>query len=105
MMKILIFLAFCVHLSAAETHTLQYVYTGVTPGINFPEFTALSQLDGVQYEYYDSTIRKSIPKTEWIKKIDADDPDYWNRYTQILGGIQEIFKGNVDILMKLFNQT
>ncbi|XP_053466634.1 BOLA class I histocompatibility antigen, alpha chain BL3-7 isoform X2 [Ictalurus furcatus] len=104
-MKILLFLVFGVHLAAAVTHTLQVFYTGVTPGINFPEFTALSQLDGVQYEYYDSKIRKKIPKTEWIKKIDADDPHYWNTYTQVLQENEEIFKFNVDTLMQRFNHT
>ncbi|XP_053509838.1 BOLA class I histocompatibility antigen, alpha chain BL3-7-like isoform X2 [Ictalurus furcatus] len=105
MMKILIFLGFCVHLPAAVTHILQFFYTGVTPGINFPEFTALSQLDGVQHEYYDSKIRKKIPKTEWIKRINAVDPGYWDRYTQVLQENEKIFKGNVDKLMQCFNQS
>ncbi|XP_053530403.1 BOLA class I histocompatibility antigen, alpha chain BL3-7 isoform X2 [Ictalurus punctatus] len=104
-MKALIFLTFSLHLSSAVTHSLQYIYTAVIPGINFPEFTALSQLDGVQHEYYDSKIRKKIPKTEWIKKIDTDDPDYWNKYTQVLRGNEATFNVSVDALMQRFNQT
>ncbi|KAL6465916.1 hypothetical protein MHYP_G00260490 [Metynnis hypsauchen] len=46
-----------------------------------------------------------IPKTDWMKKIDADDLDYWNRYTQILQHHQEIFRVNVNILMQRFSHT
>ncbi|KAF4074733.1 hypothetical protein AMELA_G00242650 [Ameiurus melas] len=87
------------------THSLQYVYTGVTPGINFPEFTALGQVDGQQFDYYDSKIRKKIPKMEWILKVNADDPHYWNKGTQILQGNQETFKVNMNTAMQRFNQT
>nr|AAD08650.1 MHC class I alpha chain [Ictalurus punctatus] len=104
-MKALIFLTFFLHLSSAVTHSMQIFYTGVTPGINFPEFTALGQVDGQQFNYYDSKMRRTIPKTEWIQKINADDPDYWNRQTQIRQGWQETFKVDMDTLMRRFNQT
>ncbi|XP_053509786.1 BOLA class I histocompatibility antigen, alpha chain BL3-7 isoform X2 [Ictalurus furcatus] len=104
-MKVFLFLTFSVHVSSAVTHSLQYIFTGVTPGINFPEFTTVGQVDGQQFDYYDSNIRKVIPKTEWIQKVNADNPDYWNRNTQIRQGWQEIFKVDMDTLMQLFNQT
>ncbi|XP_053530361.1 BOLA class I histocompatibility antigen, alpha chain BL3-7 [Ictalurus punctatus] len=104
-MKALIFLTFSLHLSSAVTHSMQYIYTGVTPGVNFPEFTALGQVDGQQFGYYDSKIRNYIPKTEWIQKVNADDPDYWNTNTQTDQSWQESFKVNVDTLMRRFNQT
>ncbi|KAF4074755.1 hypothetical protein AMELA_G00242800 [Ameiurus melas] len=104
-LKVLIFLTCSLHLSSSVTHSLQYVYTGVTPGINFPEFTALGQVDGQQFDYYDSKIRRETPKTEWIQKINADDPDYWNRETQNLQGWQEMFKANMATAMQRFNQT
>ncbi|XP_060739562.1 patr class I histocompatibility antigen, alpha chain G-like [Tachysurus vachellii] len=87
------------------THSLQYFYTVVTTEMNFPEFTAVGLVDGGQFVYYDSNIRRMIPKTEWIQKMNYDDPDYWNRETQKLQGSEEIFKVNVDILMMRFNQT
>ncbi|KAL6466127.1 hypothetical protein MHYP_G00262600 [Metynnis hypsauchen] len=87
------------------SHSLQYFYTAVTPGINFPEFTVVGQVDGEQIGYYDSNIRKFIPKTEWMKKTEADDPDYWNRETHSSQGHQESFKANVATAMQRFNQT
>ncbi|KAI5086402.1 major histocompatibility complex class I UEA precursor, partial [Silurus meridionalis] len=84
-------------------HSLQYFYTGVTPGINFPEFTTVGQVDGQQFVYYDSNIRKVIPKTQWIQNNEGED--YWNSETQISQGNQESFKTGVGILMQRFNQT
>ncbi|KAK2845910.1 hypothetical protein Q7C36_010764 [Tachysurus vachellii] len=102
-MKTLIFFTFSLHLSSAVTHSLQYFFTGVSPGINFPEFTTLGQVDGGQIDYYDSKIRKMIPKTEWMQKNEGED--YWNRETQNAQGDQETFKVGVATLMQRFNQT
>ncbi|MCJ8746641.1 hypothetical protein PDJAM_G00143890 [Pangasius djambal] len=101
-LKALIFLTVSLHLSSAVTHSLQYIYTAVT-GINFPEYTAVGQVDGGQFVFYDSNIRKMIPKTEWIQKHEGED--YWSRETQKSQSHQETFKANVDILMQRFNQT
>ncbi|TUQ19255.1 H-2 class I histocompatibility antigen, K-K alpha chain [Bagarius yarrelli] len=94
----------CVFYTFTVTHTLQYLYTGAT-GINFPEFITVGQVDGGQFVYYDSNIRKAIPKTEWIQKVNADDPDYWNRETEGCQGQQEVYKANVATGMQRFNQT
>ncbi|XP_058231138.1 BOLA class I histocompatibility antigen, alpha chain BL3-6-like isoform X2 [Hemibagrus wyckioides] len=101
--KTLIFFTCSLHLSSADTHSLKYFFTGVTPGINFPEFTLVGQVDGAQFVYYDSNIRKMIPTTEWIQKYVEED--YWNRETQKLQGNQGNIKASVDILMQRFNQT
>ncbi|KAL6466129.1 hypothetical protein MHYP_G00262620 [Metynnis hypsauchen] len=104
-MKSLLFLALTVNLASAASHSLHYIYTAVTPGMQFPEFTTVGVVDREQCDYYDSNIRRVIPKAEWMKKIDADDPDYWNRNIQTLLSDQEIFKVNLDILMQRFNRT
>ncbi|XP_036455024.1 H-2 class I histocompatibility antigen, Q9 alpha chain-like [Colossoma macropomum] len=104
-MESLLFLALSVHLASAGSHSLQYIYTAVTPGINFPEFSVVGLVDGEQIGYYDSNIRKMIPKTGWMEKVNADDPDYWNRETQISQSHQETFKVNVATAMQRFNQT
>ncbi|XP_036418572.1 H-2 class I histocompatibility antigen, Q9 alpha chain-like [Colossoma macropomum] len=104
-MKSLLFLALTINLTSAATHSLQYHHTAVTPGINLPEFSVVGQVDGEQVVYYDSNIRKMIPKTGWIKKVEADDPDYWNKETQISQSHQGTFKANVATAMQRFNQT
>ncbi|KAK3506023.1 hypothetical protein QTP70_020506 [Hemibagrus guttatus] len=93
---------FCCHVSTV-THSLQYLYTAVTPGINFPEFTAVGQVDGQQIVYYDSKIRKMIPKTEWMQKIGIDD--YWNTETERTWSDQEDLHHLLHTVMKSFNHN
>ncbi|KAM9446987.1 BOLA class I histocompatibility antigen, alpha chain BL3-7-like [Clarias gariepinus] len=102
-MKALMFLTFSFHLSSAVTHSLQYLYTAVTPGINVPEFTVVGLMDGQEFEYYDSDLRNATPKTEWIQKINSTD--YWTRHTQIYQVFQKSIKTGLNIVMKNFNHT
>ncbi|KAI4893480.1 hypothetical protein NFI96_006757 [Prochilodus magdalenae] len=81
----------------------EYKYTGVTPGISFPEFTLVGLLDGEEFVYYDSNIRRMIPKTEWMTKAEDDDPDYWNRNTQWAQASQEDF--SLVTVMQLYKHT
>ncbi|XP_036455151.1 class I histocompatibility antigen, F10 alpha chain-like isoform X2 [Colossoma macropomum] len=87
----------------AASHSLQYIITATTSRIHFPEYTAVGLVDGEQFVYYDSNISKMIPKTEWMKKNVGED--YWTTETQKQERAQEIFKANLVILMKRFNQT
>ncbi|XP_053085088.1 BOLA class I histocompatibility antigen, alpha chain BL3-7 isoform X5 [Pangasianodon hypophthalmus] len=101
-LKALLFLTFSVHLSSAGIHTLQYLYTALTTGRNV---TAVGLVDGEQFVSYDSNIKKLIPKTEWIKKVEADDPRYWERETDRAQDQQEFFQNNLATVMQSFNQT
>ncbi|XP_035284140.1 BOLA class I histocompatibility antigen, alpha chain BL3-7-like isoform X5 [Anguilla anguilla] len=87
----------------SASHSLKYFYTGVTAGIDFPEFTALGLVDDEQITYYDSNIERMIPKTEWVKEnVGAD---YWDRETRKALGTQQTFKADIGNLMRRFNQT
>ncbi|KAL7836198.1 hypothetical protein AOLI_G00274820 [Acnodon oligacanthus] len=85
------------------SHSLQYFYTTITPGLHFPEFTVVGLVDGEQFVYYDSNIRKKIPKTEWMEKNEGED--YWKTETETSQHHQEAFRYDVTSLMKRFNQT
>ncbi|KAI4904084.1 hypothetical protein NFI96_031505, partial [Prochilodus magdalenae] len=87
------------------SHSLQYFYTAVTPGINFPEFTVVGLVDGEKIDYYDSNIRRMIPKMEWMERINDNDPNYWNKETQKAQTAEENFKMSVGTIMQRFNQT
>ncbi|KAM9447106.1 BOLA class I histocompatibility antigen, alpha chain BL3-7-like [Clarias gariepinus] len=96
----LLFLSLFVHLSTQDTHSLQYLHTSFSSRTDGPEFTAAIWVDGEEVVYYDSNISKAIPKTEWIKKNDAEDPDYWNRNTQTVHIIMKRFRPKVSVFQK-----
>ncbi|KAL6490090.1 hypothetical protein MHYP_G00004350 [Metynnis hypsauchen] len=63
-------------LSKNPPHTLCSTFTPQSPGLHFPEFSTVGLVDGEQFVYYYSNIKKKIPKTEWMEK--NVDEDYWN---------------------------
>ncbi|XP_047461947.1 class I histocompatibility antigen, F10 alpha chain-like [Mugil cephalus] len=89
--------------AAAVTHSLQYIYTASSGMTDFPEFVNLGMLDGVQMDYYDSVIRKVIPKQDWMAKNEG--PEYWERQTQASFGAEQSFKVNIGTAKERFNQT
>ncbi|KAJ8273793.1 hypothetical protein GJAV_G00105580 [Gymnothorax javanicus] len=87
----------------SASHSLKYFYTAVTPGIELPEFTAVGTVDDVQFMYYDSNIRRMIPKTEWINENEA--ADYWKRAIPILTQEQQFIYASLEIATAHFNHT
>nr|XP_061820777.1 class I histocompatibility antigen, F10 alpha chain-like [Nerophis lumbriciformis] len=86
-------------------HTLQYFTTASSQVPNFPEYVEVGYVDGVEISYYDSNIRKAESKQDWMNKITAEDPKYWQRVTEISVGNEFNDKHNLEVLKKRFNQT
>uniref|UniRef100_A0A3B1II88 MHC class I-like antigen recognition-like domain-containing protein n=1 Tax=Astyanax mexicanus TaxID=7994 RepID=A0A3B1II88_ASTMX len=86
-----------------STHSLQYFFTGVTPGISFPEFTVVGQLDGLQGGCYDSNSGRVILKEDWVKN--SNDTEHWKMMAQYAESDQVEFRWRLSYLMKIFNQT
>uniref|UniRef100_A0A3B3Q6I7 MHC class I-like antigen recognition-like domain-containing protein n=1 Tax=Paramormyrops kingsleyae TaxID=1676925 RepID=A0A3B3Q6I7_9TELE len=86
------------------THSLQYVYSGSSGIPNLPEFMTVGLVDGEPITYYDSNIRREVPRQEWMAK--AVDPDYWNRNTQVSMDTEVIghLLGRKYIFKMLFNK-
>uniref|UniRef100_A0A3B3QNU6 Ig-like domain-containing protein n=1 Tax=Paramormyrops kingsleyae TaxID=1676925 RepID=A0A3B3QNU6_9TELE len=85
------------------THSLQYVYSAMSGIPNLPEFIDVGLLDGEPFTYYDSDIRRKIPRQEWMTK--AVDADYWDQGTQNLMGTELVFINDIKVLKPRFNQT
>ncbi|KAL7839177.1 hypothetical protein SRHO_G00258350 [Serrasalmus rhombeus] len=102
-MKSLLLLIFTLHLTSAVTHSLDFFFTGVTPGTSFPEFTAVGQVDGLQGGYFDSNSNNVTLQAEWIK--DNKDEKHWNLITQQACRYRKAFKVSIDEIMHRFSHT
>ncbi|XP_047461948.1 class I histocompatibility antigen, F10 alpha chain-like [Mugil cephalus] len=104
-MKLFVFLLCLVHGVSAVTHSLKYIYTTSSQVPNFPEFVVVGLVDEVQMVHYDSNTKRFEPKQDWIKKYTEDDPQYWESQTGNFLAAHQVFKGNIEIAKKRFNQT
>ncbi|XP_061877699.1 class I histocompatibility antigen, F10 alpha chain-like [Entelurus aequoreus] len=86
-------------------HTLQYFQTASSQVTNFPEFVEVGYVDGVEISYYDNNIRKAESKQDWMNKITAEDPKYWQRQTERNVGNEFRAKHSLEVRKKRFNQT
>ncbi|XP_057683797.1 class I histocompatibility antigen, F10 alpha chain-like [Corythoichthys intestinalis] len=86
-------------------HTLKYIDTASSQIPNFPEYLSVGYVDGVQITQYDSKSRKYRPKQEWMNKITAEDPPYWERNAQVNMREEQVNKVNIEIAKERFNQT
>ncbi|XP_044190659.1 major histocompatibility complex class I-related gene protein-like isoform X8 [Thunnus albacares] len=90
----------------SEKHSLTYIYTAFSKPVGLPgihEFTALGLMDDRMIDYYDSDLKKKVPKQPWMKeRLPAD---YWEKGTQSRLSKQQWFKDSIDILKKRMNQT
>ncbi|XP_059571272.1 H-2 class I histocompatibility antigen, Q9 alpha chain [Alligator mississippiensis] len=84
------------------SHRLRYFYTGVSePGPGLPEFGTVGYVDDQLFVHYDSEIKKTLPRVDWMK----EGPEYWNRETQKFQGTQEGFRVDLGTLRGRYNQT
>uniref|UniRef100_A0A3B4U6N5 MHC class I-like antigen recognition-like domain-containing protein n=1 Tax=Seriola dumerili TaxID=41447 RepID=A0A3B4U6N5_SERDU len=62
-------------------------------------------VDDAPMYYCDSKTKRTELKQDWMNKVTADDPQYWETETQICVGKQQTFKANIGIVKQRFNQT
>nr|AKP95855.1 MHC class I antigen [Ctenopharyngodon idella] len=102
-MRSVVLLLLGVHLAYAGTHSLKYFYTAVSGDIDFPEFTIVGLVDEGQFMYFDSNIKRVVPKTEWMRQ--KEGADYWDRNTQIATGAHQNFRNNIQVAKERFNHS
>ncbi|XP_035197099.1 class I histocompatibility antigen, F10 alpha chain-like isoform X2 [Oxyura jamaicensis] len=90
--------------AASEPHSLRYFYTSVSePGLGLPQFVTVGYVDGEIFVRYDSETRRTDAMMDWMAAI--DDPQYWERNTQIFQNSEQIFRMGLDTLRERYNQS
>uniref|UniRef100_A0A8C5WTA8 MHC class I-like antigen recognition-like domain-containing protein n=1 Tax=Laticauda laticaudata TaxID=8630 RepID=A0A8C5WTA8_LATLA len=70
-----------------------YFYTSISdPSQGLPQFVTVGYVDGQ-------------PRVSWIEKVGKEDPQYWERETQISHGYEEAFRRNLGTLRIHYNQS
>lgn len=82
---------------------MTYMYTATSGIPSFPEFIIVGLLDDKPLVYYDSVLKKMIPRQEWISNCMPSD--YWKRETDISIGYTQLYKMNIDIAKSRFNHS
>uniref|UniRef100_A0A8C2TV66 MHC class I-like antigen recognition-like domain-containing protein n=1 Tax=Coturnix japonica TaxID=93934 RepID=A0A8C2TV66_COTJA len=87
-----------------EHHKLRFFTTAMTdPGPGLPWFVSVGYVDGEIFVHYDSTTRRTVPRTEWMAA--SMDQQYWDGQTEI-GHISEpINRENLVTAARLYNRT
>ncbi|XP_042746654.1 class I histocompatibility antigen, F10 alpha chain-like [Lagopus leucura] len=92
--------------AAGEPHSLRYYHTTMDdPGPGLPWFVEVGYVDGEIFVHYDSTARRYVPRTEWVKAAGAVDPGYWERNTQIAQSNERVYRVGLNTLQERFNQS
>uniref|UniRef100_A0A673MVX2 Ig-like domain-containing protein n=1 Tax=Sinocyclocheilus rhinocerous TaxID=307959 RepID=A0A673MVX2_9TELE len=96
------------HLSTTHNtirHTFITLYTEINGQTvaGFPDISAVTTLDGQQIDYYDSEIKKLIPKQDWMKEFASEDR--FKEYTEFRERVQQTNKINIRFIMERFNQS
>ncbi|KAK0156554.1 Major histocompatibility complex class I-related gene protein [Merluccius polli] len=83
-------------------HSLKFFYTASSGVSNFPEFVAVTMVDELQIDYYDSNSQKVEVKQSWMDQYPREELE---RDTRTLQDSQQIYKVSIEILKRRFNQT
>ncbi|XP_065740664.1 patr class I histocompatibility antigen, B-1 alpha chain-like [Phocoena phocoena] len=89
----------------AGSHSLRYFHTGVSrPGRGEPHFITVGYVDDTQFVRFDSDAPnpREEPRAPWIEQ---EGPEYWDRETQICKDTAQLYRENLNIALKYYNQS
>ncbi|XP_072406414.1 class I histocompatibility antigen, F10 alpha chain-like isoform X2 [Chiloscyllium punctatum] len=94
---------FRVQPSLTESHSLLYQYNLNHGDKDLPEYSFLGILDDCEIFYFDSNMKVTIPRQQWL--VDAFDKAYWDECTITEVGFHGLIKGQADGWLQKENQT
>ncbi|XP_062979012.1 major histocompatibility complex class I-related gene protein-like [Elgaria multicarinata webbii] len=92
--------------SSSSSLFFRTMYTTVSqPGQGLHHFTAVAYADDQPIGRYDSHTRRLLPQISWMKKVEEEDPEYCDRYTQMARNDEKDFRGDLVYLRNRYNQS
>ncbi|XP_039174947.1 major histocompatibility complex class I-related gene protein-like [Crotalus tigris] len=89
-----------------SSHSLKYFYTSISDSSQeSPHFVVLGYVDSQVFAHYDSNSQKFQPRVSWIEKVEKEDPQYWEKYTEILRDNEKLFKEDLEKLKTRYNHS
>ncbi|XP_032065647.1 H-2 class I histocompatibility antigen, Q9 alpha chain-like isoform X3 [Thamnophis elegans] len=90
----------------ASSHSLKYFYSSISdPSQGKPKYVAMGYVDDQLFVHYDSHSQRVKPRVSWMEKVGKEDPQYWDRNTQISRGTEETFRVDLETLRIRYNQS
>uniref|UniRef100_A0ABM5FF03 Class I histocompatibility antigen, F10 alpha chain-like n=1 Tax=Pogona vitticeps TaxID=103695 RepID=A0ABM5FF03_9SAUR len=91
----------------SSSHSVHYFCTGVSESNQgLPRYIAVGYVDGQLFNHYDSITRRVQPRAPWMEKMmEEEDPEYWERNTQIEQANEQVFRENLAILQDRYNHS
>uniref|UniRef100_A0A3B4B1V5 Ig-like domain-containing protein n=1 Tax=Periophthalmus magnuspinnatus TaxID=409849 RepID=A0A3B4B1V5_9GOBI len=86
-------------------HTLRIFAMTSSQVPNFPEYVAVTVVNGLEVIHCDSDTRRTEPKQEWMNRVTEDDPKFWIWTTQLCVNNLQRRKHMIENLKQRLNQT
>uniref|UniRef100_A0A8C6X9S4 Ig-like domain-containing protein n=1 Tax=Naja naja TaxID=35670 RepID=A0A8C6X9S4_NAJNA len=94
-------------LLGASSHSLKFFFTAISePSQGQPHFVSVGYMDGQVFVHYNSHDRMVTPRVSWIEKyVGKEDPKYWDINSRKVRGSETMFRKNLEILRRRYNQS
>ncbi|XP_033827930.1 major histocompatibility complex class I-related gene protein-like [Periophthalmus magnuspinnatus] len=101
----LILLGILIKDSTSMIHTLRIFAMTSSQVPNFPEYIAVTVVNGLEVIHCDSETRRTEPKQEWMNRVTEDDPKFWVWTTELCVNNLQRRKHMIENLKQRLNQT
>ncbi|XP_078422975.1 class I histocompatibility antigen, F10 alpha chain-like isoform X2 [Cetorhinus maximus] len=103
MLLILFSISLCISWVSPDTNSHTVMYTVISGIEDFPEITTVGMVNGVQIGYYDSDVRRCIPRQQFM--AESFDVKFWDYVTDLVNSHSNLAKENLNEILKMTNHT
>ncbi|XP_041069585.1 class I histocompatibility antigen, F10 alpha chain-like isoform X2 [Carcharodon carcharias] len=96
-------ISLCFSWVSPETNSLTVIITANSGITDFPEFTKVAMVNGVQVNYHDSHIQRSVPRQQFM--ADSFGVEFWEYLTDLVKSFSDGAMENLNTILKSTNQT